>query len=293
VKIAIYGREFNENFNEAIYKIFEKLNKHKAIILVNKQFLEFIQKNLFYQPQISGTFSDINELETSVNMIFSIGGDGTFLESILYAKPHNIPIVGINTGRLGFLAYISKTEIGNAIDELFQNEFSIESRTVLSLHMDDNPFSPDNYALNEITVMKRDTSSMISIHVYINSEFLSTYWADGLIIATPTGSTAYSLSAGGPIIVPGSGNFVITPIAPHNLTIRPIVVSDNNVIKIIVESRSASFLAALDYRHMAMEAPRQLIVQKSDFAVKMVKLNNSSFYNTLRNRLLWGADKRN
>lgn len=293
MKIAIYGKEFKETFNEAIYKIFEKLNKNKAEIYVYKPFHTFIKENLFFHPQINGEYISTKNFPDDIDLFFSIGGDGTFLESVSYVKNKNIPIVGINSGRLGFLANISKNEISKAIDEIVANNYQIENRTLLQLTSNQKLFGKNNFALNELTVQKKDTSSMITIHVYMNNEYLNTYWADGLIVATPTGSTAYSLSAGGPIIVPGSGNFVITPIAPHNLTVRPIVLSDNNELKLIVEGRSDKFLAALDYRQESFDANCELIVKKAEFQVKMIKLKNGSFFNTIRNKLMWGVDKRN
>jgi len=293
MKIAIYGQKFEDSFNDAIYKIFEKLNKNKVKIIVYEPFLNYIQDQLFFDPKINGTFSSVLDFPNDIDLIFSIGGDGTFLKCVTYAKISQTPIVGINSGRLGFLAYISKEDISEAIDDIIQKRFTIEERTLIQVDTNNKLFGEFNYALNELTVQKRDSSSMISIDVYMNDELLNKYWADGLIIATPTGSTAYSLSSGGPIIVPDSGNFVITPIAPHNLTVRPIVLSDDNVLKLKVSGRSQNFMAALDFRSEIFDDSTILTVKKAEFKVKMIKLKNSNFFTTLRNKLMWGLDKRN
>jgi len=293
MKIAIYGKRFNESFNDAVYKIFEKLNKNKVEIYVLQKFLNFIKEQLFFSPNVNGYFNDYKDLPTDIDMVFSIGGDGTFLECVSLVRKTGIPVLGINSGRLGFLAYISKDEISTAIDNIIKGDYSIEPRTLIQVCTSNNLFGDFNYALNELTVHKKDTGAMITIEVFMNDEFLNTYWADGLIISTPTGSTAYSLSAGGPIIVPGSGNFVITPIAPHNLTVRPIVLSDSNILKLIVKGRSQNFLASLDSNSEVFDSSIELIVKKSDFSINLVKFKKSYFFSTLRNKLMWGLDKRN
>jgi NAD+ kinase len=293
MKIAIYGKKFNESFNDAIYKIFEKLNKNKVEIFVYKRLLFFIKEQLFFSPKINGQFNDHSDLPADIDLVFSIGGDGTFLECVSLVRKKEIPIVGINCGHLGFLAYISKDEISSAIDNIIKKDYTIEKRVLIEVCTENNLFGDFNFALNELTVHKKDTSSMITIDVYMNDDFLNKYWADGLIISTPTGSTAYSLSAGGPIVVPGSGNFVITPIAPHNLTVRPIVLSDNNTLKLIVKGRSQDFLATLDYRSEIFDSSIELLVKKAEFNINMIKLPKSNFFSTLRNKLMWGLDKRN
>ncbi len=293
MKIAIFGQTFDDSFSDAIYKIFEKLNKNKVTIIVYDEFLKYIREHLFFEPKISEVFDSVDNFPRNVDLIFSIGGDGTFLKCVSYAKISQTPIVGINSGRLGFLAYISKEEISDAIDNIIKKNYSIEQRTLIELITDNRLFAEQNYALNEITVQKRDSSAMISVDVYMNDELLNKYWADGLIIATPTGSTAYSLSAGGPIIVPGSGNLVITPLAPHNLTVRPIVLSDDNILKLKVTGRSQSFMVALDFRTEVFDQNTVLTVKKASFTINMIKLKNSNFFTTLRNKLMWGLDKRN
>lgn len=295
MRVAIYGKVFKENFHDAIYKIFEKLNKLSAEIIVYKQFYNFISDTLFFNPRVTGFFETADELENATDIIFSIGGDGTFLECVGLLQKKNIPIVGINSGRLGFLASISKENIDITLSEIFSNNYKIEQRTMIEAIVEKQPeiFGKFNFALNELTVQKKDNSSMINIEVYLNDYFLNNYWADGLIVATPTGSTAYSLSSNGPIIYPDSENFVITPIAPHTLTVRPIVVPDNVKLRIKVSGRGEQFLAALDSRAVSLMYDTEIIIQKANFKTNIVKFNNIDFFKTLRKKLMWGLDMRN
>ncbi len=244
-------------------------------------------------PDIAGFFTFGYELPESVRFLVSIGGDGTLLKSILTLKNKSLPVIGINTGRLGFLSAISRGDLEEAIQLLLSDRYDIEERSVLQFEDGTDLFGDFNYALNEITVTKMDSSSMIKIHTYLNDEYLTTYWADGLIISTPTGSTAYSLSVGGPILPPNSKSFVITPIAPHNLTMRPIVVPDDNRISLSVEGRGQQFLCSLDSRSEAVNFPGKLVISKANFSVKTVKLPGHGFFSTLRNKLMWGTDRRN
>jgi NAD+ kinase len=295
MKIAIYGINFQESFHDAIYRIFEKLNKFKAEIFVYEPFYEFISENLFFNPRLTKVFNKVEDLDDDMKMIFSIGGDGTFLECAALLKKRNLPIVGINSGRLGFLASISKKGIDKALNNIFENNYSIEKRSLIQAKIDNKTFFVDNFnfALNELTVLKKDNSSMINIKVSINDCYLNTYWADGLIISTPTGSTAYSLSSGGPIMLPSSQNFVITPIAPHTLTVRPIIVPDDISLKIKVQGRGKQFIAALDSRSAFVDYETEIIVSKADFLVNMVRFEDSDFFKTLRKKLMWGLDIRN
>jgi NAD+ kinase len=223
----------------------------------------------------------------------SIGGDGTFLDTALLVKDLNIPILGINTGRLGFLSNTPTSEITSALNDLLNGNYSTEERSMLCLESDKNHFGEDNFALNEISILKSDSSSMITIHTELNGTHLNSYWTDGLIISTATGSTAYSLSCGGPIMMPGSGNFVITPIAPHNLNVRPIVIDDGAILKVRVESRSEKNLVAMDSRSEDLLNGEVLTIQKAEFKIAIVQLKNQSFVNSLRNKLNWGLDQRN
>lgn len=292
MKVAIYGRSNNENISEHIQLLFDKLNEYKTEILIYEPFYKFLQQKI----QINGavkTFNSHADLSKDTDCMLSLGGDGTFLETLTYVRNTGIPVLGINTGRLGFLANVAKNEINDAIEAVMHKKFSIEQRSLLSVTAPNNLFGEVNYALNELTIFKKDSSSMITIHTYINGDYLNSYFADGLIIATPTGSTAYSLSCGGPLVMPGSQNFVITPIAPHNLNVRPLVISDNNVIKLKVEGRSSHYLASLDSRNEIIDSSIELTLKKADFYLNLIKLENQNFFNTIRNKLLWGLDKRN
>jgi NAD+ kinase len=292
MKVAIYGRFTKDNTSEHIQLLFHKLNEYKTEMLIYEPFYNFIKQKL----QITGfvkTFNSHTDIKGKVDYMLSLGGDGTFLETLTYVRNSGIPILGINTGRLGFLANVAKSEINDAIEALAHKKFSIEKRTMLSVTAPDNLFGEVNYGLNELTLLKKDSSAMITIHTYINGDFLNSYFADGLIIATPTGSTAYSLSCGGPLVIPGSQNFVITPIAPHNLNVRPLVISDNNTITLQVEGRSPNYLVSLDSRSEVIDASMELTLKKAEFFANLIKLDNQSFFNTIRNKLLWGIDKRN
>jgi len=292
MQIAIYGRSTNDNTSEYIQQLFHKLNEYKTEILIYEPFYSFIKQKLELTGNIK-TFSSHTDLHGKVDAMFSLGGDGTFLETLSYVRNSGIPVLGINTGRLGFLANVAKTEINGAVDALMQKKFTIEKRSLLSVSGPKGIFGDVNYGLNELTVLKKDTSSMITINAYINGDYLNSYFADGLIIATPTGSTAYSLSCGGPLVMPGSENFVITPIAPHNLNVRPLVISDNNIITLKVEGRSPNYLVTLDSRSEVIESNIELTIKKADFSAHLIKLENQSFFTTMRNKLLWGLDKRN
>jgi NAD+ kinase len=293
MRVAIFGRKFSEGFNKNIYSIFETLNRSGCEIFVFEEYLNFIIENLFFTPKIAGTFNNCFTMPENLDVLISIGGDGTMLESVIYAVAADIPVVGINGGRLGFLAQVSEDTLQGALEEILEKKCAIENRALIEVSSSSGRFENLNTALNEVTVMRVNTSSMISINVYIDEVFFNTYWADGLIIATPTGSTAYSLSAGGPIIIPGSGNFVMTPVSPHTLSVRPIVISDECVLRIKAQGRENNYLASLDYRQACLPFDEELILKKSTKKLKLIKLNNTDFYNTLRSKLLWGMDKRN
>ena len=293
MKIALYGQTVNPEFFEELSRLFDLLNEKQIESFVYRPFLEYLNKNCGIYPEITGQFEDSNDLPDDVCYMFSLGGDGTFLKSFLVAKNGSIPLVGINSGRLGFLSDISRDEIDSAVTDILEGNILIDERTVLELEIVSDKQSVFQYALNEIAVTKLDSSSMINIHSYINEEFLNTYWADGLIVATPTGSTAYSLSVGGPILTPDSENFVISPIAPHNLTVRPMVVPDHHSITLKVEGRGLHFLASIDSKSEPIYFTESLKIRKAPFKVKTIRLKDHSFFSTLRNKLMWGVDKRN
>lgn len=292
MKIAIYGKVFNVEFIKYIRQIFEILDAEGAEVAIYKPFLDFIDDCKEVKHDLFKVFENAGELTSDINFILSIGGDGTFLETIPYALAYNVPVIGVNSGRLGFLANISKEEITTAFKAIFSNDYQIEYRTLLKLLFPENIFTRYNFALNEITVQKKG-SSMITIETFLNDEYLNTYWTDGLIISTPTGSTGYSISVGGPIVMPGSDNLILAPIASHNLSVRPVIIPDNLTIKVKVTSRQKRVYVTADNRTIDIDQPLELEIGKADFKLKMLKLPNNNFYTTLRNKLMWGADKRN
>lgn len=292
MRIAIYGRSTSDNIAPHVADLFEKLDTFKAELVFFEPFYDFLQQNGLIHSGYE-TFKSHEELNGKVDYLFSIGGDGTMLETIYLVRNSGIPILGINTGRLGFLASVSKYELDEALRLIANKEYTIDKRDLIRLETSNNLFGDVNYALNEITVLKKDSSAMMTIHAFVNGEFLNSYWADGLIIATPTGSTAYSLSCGGPITVPGSENFVITPIAPHNLNVRPIVISDNNVVTLKVEGRSEHYLVSLDSRTEVIDSSVELTARKEEFHINLLRLKGQHFFKTIREKLMWGLDRRN
>lgn len=292
MKVAIYGKSFDHDFLPFAKEVFEKLFSLEISVHVFRPFRDFMLKNFNYSPVVEGLFIESPDLPDGIDFMISIGGDGTILDTASLVGEKEIPIIGINSGRLGFLANISREEISTALDALIAGNFSYDERSLMEITKPANLFGSFNAALNEITIQKKD-STMITINVFLNNEFVNTYWADGLIISTPTGSTAYSLSVGGPIISPLSETFIISPIAPHNLTVRPLVVPDKHEIKLTINGRGKSFLLSMDSHSVELDCTTEIILKKSETIVKLVKLNHQDFYSTLRNKLLWGLDKRN
>jgi NAD+ kinase len=293
MKIALYGLSVNSDFIDELIRLFDLFKEKSVECFVYHPFIQYLQHDFGIRPEIAGEFENDGDLPEDVSFLVSLGGDGTFLKSFMIAKNKSIPMVGINSGRLGFLSDISRDEIEKALNCILEGNIIIDERTVLELEVTKNGVSEFFYALNEITVTKLDSASMINIHAFVNGEFLNTYWADGLIIATPTGSTAYSLSAGGPILSPDSENFVVCPIAPHNLTVRPVVVPDHHSITLQVEGRGLHFLTSTDSKSEAINFTEILKIKKASFKVKTIRLQDHTFFSTLRNKLMWGADKRN
>jgi NAD+ kinase len=293
MKIAIYGHPLNDITSEFFKNLFKKLEDNNVEIFLYEEFGKFIEKYINIETKKIVLFNSHKEITKKIDFFISIGGDGTFLETVSFVRDKNIPIAGINSGRLGFLATISKENIDEAIDDLLNNNFEIEKRTLIELKSKGKLFKDFNYALNEFTIQKTYSSSMIKIDVKVDDEYLNSYWSDGLIISTPTGSTAYSLSAGGPIVVPNSKNLIITPISPHNLTARPLILSDDKQLSVTVSGRSNIFLASLDYKSEPFDKSLELKIKRANFSISVIKFKNNSFYSTLRNKLMWGADKRN
>jgi NAD+ kinase len=292
MKIAIYGREFNDSVLPFVQQVFKALSLYKIEVVVYTKFYNFL-KNKVTLPENISTFSGHKELLAKGDVLLSLGGDGTLLDTLSLVRDSQIPVIGINFGRLGFLASINKNEIDTAISALVQGEYTLDKRGILSLESQNNLFGDENFALNDITIHRRDNSAMMIIHAYMNGEFVNSYWADGLIIATPTGSTAYSLSCGGPIILPNAQNFVITPIAPHNLNVRPIIVPDDVELTFEIEARSTKFLVSCDSRTETVDRSVKITINKAKFNVNLIRLNNETYLTTLRNKLLWGIDTRN
>ena len=292
MKVAIYSRVLEEDQKEDVKRLLDRLKESRITPVLDNKFYHQLTKFIAFneEPQL---FSDPEELNEQFECMISLGGDGTLLDTITLIKDKNIPLLGINFGRLGFLASIGREELELAVASLVNHTYVKDERTLL--HLDSNLplFGNTPYALNEFAIQKQDTSSMIKIHTYLNGAFLNTYWSDGLIVATPTGSTGYSLSCNGPIVFPDSGSFVITPVAPHNLNVRPIVVPDNNVISFEIEGRTDSFLCTLDSRKEIVQKNVQLAVKKEDFSINLIRLNENNFLQTLRNKLSWGLDRRN
>ena len=292
MKVAVYGKQFQQEVAPFVHELFLELEKAQMEVIVYEPFYNFLSQqirlNLFL-----GTYNSYEELKKNIDLFISVGGDGTILDATTLIRDSGIPIIGVNTGRLGFLADIAKDQIPKTIKQLINKRFSIDQRTLIKLETEQPLFDGLNFALNEVTISRKDTTSMITITTYINDQYLNSYWADGLIIATPTGSTGYSLSCGGPIVMPGSENFIITPIAPHNLNVRPLVISDKYEIKVKVEGRARQFLVALDSRIQIMDAGLELTIKKESFKINMIETETQDFSSTLRNKLLWGLDKRN
>ena len=290
--IALIGSPYPEHFSKYIRHLVKKLETEYIKLIIEEEFNKFLQKKIRFNKKIS-TFNNYDNLKNSADFLISIGGDGTLLRAATYVKDSEIPIIGINTGRLGFISSIAANQIDESINNLLKNNYTINERTLLTLDTKNNLFKNNNFALNEVAVSKKDTSSMIRIDAYVDDEYLNTYWADGLVVSTPTGSTGYSLSCGGPIIMPGTNNIIITPNAPHNLNVRPIVVDDNSIIKLKVEDRDQLALVSLDSRSRSFDSDTELIIKKSNFKIKLVQHEKNSFTSIIRNKLMWGLDKRN
>jgi NAD+ kinase len=294
MKVAIFGQFYHKNSETSIQTLLDILKSKFIDIHVEDNFFTNIdgEKAIHYN---TCDFKTFKVLDTSFDLLVTIGGDGTMLRAITYVRDLGIPIVGINTGRLGFLATIPRHTIENAINDIINKNYHISERSLLAITTtpENENLVKMNFALNEIAVSRKNTTSMITVETQLNNEYLTSYWADGLIIATPTGSTGYSLSCGGPVIMPAASNFVLTPIAPHNLSARPLVIPDSTEIKLKVNGRENNFLVSLDSRIETLDNATQIIIKKAPFNIKMIEPQGESFLDTLRKKLLWGEDKRN
>jgi len=293
MKVAIYGLTCQNNTLEYILELLEELHKESAEIYFEKDFYQLIldEQNVGDFP----TFSESSGLDATFDMFVSFGGDGTILRATTFVRDLNIPIVGVNTGRLGFLSTFKKEDVRKVVKEFVAGAYTIVERSLVEVSSDSHipEFETLNFALNEITVSRKDTTSMITVETHLNGEYLTSYWADGLIVATPTGSTGYSLSCGGPVIAPMAKSLILTPIAPHNLNARPLVISDETVIKLKVSGREDNHLVSLDSRIATVENGKEIYIRKAPFTIKMIEYTSESFLKTLRNKLLWGEDRRN
>lgn len=292
MQIALYSRTSSDIEVSNLQQLLDELLRFNITPLIFEPFYA-LARPLLKLPAELKTFASSEELTEGTDFMISMGGDGTLLDTVRYVRDKNIPIIGINFGRLGFLADIGKGDVRLLVKALMERTFKIDRRTLLHLDSNVGLFGDLPYALNEFTIHKKESSSMIKVHAYLNGEFLNTYWADGLIVSTPTGSTAYSLSCGGPVVFPDASNFIISPVAPHNLNVRPIVVPDHNIISFEISGRSEQFLCTLDSRMETVDSQVQLAVRKESFQISLIRLHDSNFLTTLRNKLLWGVDKRN
>ncbi|ADY29765.1 MULTISPECIES: NAD kinase [Cellulophaga] len=293
MKVAIYGQTYNDDTVDYVCELLSELKLHNANISFEKDFYNFVTASK--EIEDFSIFTENSGLDASFDMFVSFGGDGTILRAITFVKDLGIPIVGVNTGRLGFLSTFKKEDVKKVVQEFVAKDYTIVDRSLVAVTSNVNipEFNAINFALNEVTVSRKDTTSMITVETSLNNEYLNSYWADGLIVSTPTGSTGYSLSCGGPVITPTAKSLVITPIAPHNLNARPLVISDNTVVKLKVSGREKNHLLSLDSRIVTLENGTEITVKKADFTVKLIEYTSESFLKTLRNKLLWGEDKRN
>lgn len=285
----MFGKTIAPENGIYLRQLIQKLLDHRVDVLVYEPFVPYIPECFSLK-----CFSNTEELRNCADLMLSIGGDGTILDAVPLLRDSGIPVLGINMGRLGFISSVARDEIGMALEQLLQGRFTTESRTLLELVAPQGVFNDTvNYALNEINIIRNPEHSLLSIKVFVNDVFLNTYWGDGILMATPTGSTAYSLSAGGPILTPDSRSFVITPIAAHNLTVRPIVIPDDSVVRIHVEGREKKFVFSMDSRVCALDTSVELVVRKADFCIHTVRMEGADFFSTIRNKLSWGKDNRN
>ncbi len=293
MKVAIYGQTYQDSTLDYVGELIDELQKVPAIISIEEDFSSHLSDRL---GEVKfDTFNESDGLDGSFDMFISFGGDGTILRATTYVRDLGIPIVGVNTGRLGFLSTFKKEEVRKLVQEFVQGAYTIVERSLVSVNAGDQAkeIGALNFALNEISVSRKDTTSMITVETFLNDEYLTSYWADGLIVSTPTGSTGYSLSCGGPVIIPTVKSLVLTPIAPHNLNARPLVISDDTVIRLKVSGREDHHLVSLDSRIATLENGKEIEIRKANFTIKMIEYTSESFLKTLRNKLLWGEDKRN
>lgn len=293
MQVVVFGKQYRDKDHPFVQALFDALHAEGITAYVYSPYLDDLAGKINF-PGPYGRFDDFRDFRVHrIDFVIVLGGDGTMLNAVTLVRDAGVPMLGINLGRMGFLNTIEKVHVGDAIQKLKRGQFLLQERTMLYLESHPPIFGDVPFALNDCTLLKRDTSSMITIHTYLNGDYLNSYWADGLIIATPTGSTGYSLSCGGPVVFPNSSNFVLTPVAPHNLNVRPIVISDESVLSFEIEGRGENFICTLDSRFELITAHHQLAVRRNDFPIRLVQLQDVTFLHTIRQKLAWGADIRN
>ncbi len=292
MKIAVYGRQFNDEAAlPFIQQVFDSLSLHSVDVYVHHQLNNYLSGKI--NTGLYNVLNDGDQIKGVIDAFITLGGDGTLLDMVSVIRDSGIPVIGINFGRLGFLASVNKSDIASAINAVVNKQYTLDGRGLLSVESELNILGMDNFALNDITIHKRDDSAMITTNMFLDGEFLNSYWGDGIIISSSTGSTAYSLSCGGPIIFPESNSIVLTPVAPHNLNVRPIVLPDTSILAFDVECRSNNYLVSCDSRTAIIDKTMRFQVSKAEFRLNLIRLNNESYLSTLRNKLLWGLDVRN
>ena len=292
MNVSLFGRKVTKQNARYYTEIIKILKDFGWNIVIEKNLKELLVKKVGLSSNTE-SFSTYQDLKSGIDLSLSIGGDGTFIQNVKYIRDSGIPVLGINLGHLGFLANISKDDIQEAMDMVHQKKFVHQSRSLIQVETESNHFGNDNVAFNEVTLQKKDSASMITVHASLEDKYLNSYWADGVIVATPSGSTAYNLSCGGPIVTPGCQVHILTPIAPHNLNVRPLVVPDHMPIKLSIEGRSRSYLISLDGRSMSIRQNEELVIRKADYMINVVKFEENNFLDTIRNKMHWGIDKRN
>lgn len=292
MRVAIFGKKINKNISEYFLKVLSVADDLGWTAVLESELNASLIARCGIRESYD-TFNSFNDMRTGIDLFISLGGDGTFLKSVQFIRDSGVPILGFNTGRLGFLANISKDEIEVTLAAIDLKKYDFQLRSLLRVNTPEAIFGVDNFALNELTIQKRDTSSMITVHASLDDKYLNSYWADGLIISTPTGSTAYNLSCGGPIITPGCQVHILTPIAAHNLNVRPVVVPDHLPIKLSIDGRDRTYLISLDGNSKTIKQGGEIIIKKAEFMIKVIKFENNNFLDTIRNKMFWGVDKRN
>jgi len=292
MNVALYSQKVKKDFHPYLNEIFAVFEEFKWIPILEKKLKVELVK-LFPQLADCKTYESPEDFKSGIDLAISMGGDGTFIQMVGYVKDSNVPVVGINTGRLGFMSNVSKNHIREALTRIKDSKYTLQDRSLIEIETKDHLFGDDNFAFNELTIHKKDSASMISIRVELDGKYMNAYWADGLIVSTPTGSTAYSLSCGGPIVTPGCMVHIITPIAPHNLNVRPVLIPDFKEIRLVAECRSKSLLLTLDSRSKIIKNNYEIIVRKAKFCIKVIQFEDYNFVDTIRDKLLWGLDKRN